>query len=199
VRRPAEPARKSIHLALGLLPFLAWWGMGTWPGLTRVVLVAVALFAVALDRLRLVNPAWDRFIHRLVGPLLRDAERHGLLGSTLMVVSLALVFVVLPPALALAAMLFLVTGDGAAALVGGRFGRHRLFGRATLEGTIACLAATLAVVPVMRWIDPRLATGVLLVGAAAATLAETLVPGKWDNAAIPVLSGAAMRAMTAGH
>jgi dolichol kinase len=199
VHRPAEPLRKSIHLAVGILPFAAWWGMGRWPVVTRVVLVALALLAVALDRLRGAAPAWRGAIEALIGPVMREEERAGILGSTLLVVALAAAFLLFPPTIALAAMLFFVVGDAAAALVGRRFGGRRWIGNATIGGSLACLVATLAVVPPIRWLDPAVPVPALVAGAVFATLVEAIVPGKYDNAAMPIVSGAAMRLLAMGH
>ena len=188
-----------MHLALIPLPLLAWWIGEARPFSLRVVLVTVAAIALALDRLRPVFPAWGRFIESLVGPVMRNDERTGILGSTLLVVALAITFTILSRSVALAAMLFLVVGDAAAALVGGRFGRRRWTGHATIEGSLACLAGTLAVVPLVGWLDPRMSRPALVAGALIASLVEAIVPGRIDNLAMPLASGTVMQFAVMGN
>lgn len=195
---PAESLRKSIHLALGVLPLAAWWLVDRWPAPTRALLVAGALLALILDAARFRMSGWRRALEALIGPVMRPRERTGLLGSTTMMLAMAIVFLLLPRTLALAAMLFLIVGDAAAAIVGRRLGRLRLAPWSTWEGAGACLVATLAVVPLVRLLDPGARPLVLVAGALAATLAESLVPGEFDNLAVPLVSGAVMGGLGGG-
>jgi dolichol kinase len=189
----AERVRKSIHLAVGVLPLAAWWLIGVRPMLTRDGLVFVAFLAMALDRARNYNAGWKGWIEARVGSLLRPGERGGILGPTWMAVSMAILFLFLPRTLALAGMLFLIVGDALAAIIGRRVGRIRLTPWATLEGSAAGLVATLALVPLLRLLDPDVRPLVLIGGALAASLAEAVVPGRLDNLVVPVISGVVMQ------
>ncbi len=81
-------------------------------------------------------------------------------------------------------------GDAAAALVGKRFGRRRICGKKTLEGTLAMFAVSFACVAavllLMGGMDvPRL-LGTALVTAAVSSAVELYTPGGWDTITCPM-------------
>ena len=199
MNRNAERLRTSIHLAVAPVPLAAWWLMGEWPTAVRVILALGALLAVVLDGARHRHAGWKHWIEGPIGPLLRPHEREGLLASTFIPVSMAVLFLLLPRSLALAAMLFLLVGDAVAALVGRRIGRLRINRWATLEGGLAGLLASLALVPLVHALDPAVRPGVLMAGAAAAAVTEVLTPGRFDNLAVPLVAGAVMGALSPGN
>jgi dolichol kinase len=81
----------------------------------------------------------------------------------------------------------MVLADGAAAIVGKSFGRRRLIGKKTLEGTLALICVAFVVsVWFVGW-------AVALIGAVIAGLVE-LMPVD-DNLSIPIFLGLAMAAM----
>lgn len=188
----AELVRKLIHGAFALFPLVAYPCVLAWPRETRVLLVAGAVLVLLIDGLRLRTRWLGDLVRRVLGPLLRPREATRLLGSTFFFLALAGSFLFLTPGLALAAMLFLVVGDAAAAVVGRSVGRVSLRGGRTLEGTAACLAACLLLVPILLKINPGVPAITLLVGAVAATGGEFLAHGEVDNLAMPLASGGAM-------
>lgn len=187
-----EAARKSIHLALLVLPVLAWIFASREPRLVGLVLGGLALATFVFDFARRRPGPVNDWTNESVGSLLRPHERRRLLGSTLYFAALALSFLLFPRTIALAAMAFLVIGDAAAALVGRAFGRRLLRPGKTLEGTLACLIGCLVVTLVVPSLDPAVKTTGLLLGAAAATLGELASSGEHDNLVMPLLSGAVM-------
>jgi dolichol kinase len=187
-----EAARKSIHLALLILPVLAWFTAASEPRLTGLALGALALLVFAFDLIRRRPGRVREWTTASVGSLLRPHESDRLLGSTLYFAALALSFLLFPRTIALSAMAFLVIGDSAAALAGRAFGRRPLRPGKTLEGTLACLAGCLLVTLLVHQIDSRLGAPVLILGAAAATLGELAASGERDNLVMPLVSGAVM-------
>jgi glycerol-3-phosphate acyltransferase PlsY len=192
VSRRVELLRKLIHGAFALFPLAAYPAALERPGETRLALALGAGLVLVADLVRIRVAPVGNLVTRLLGPLLRPREATRLLGSTVFLVALAGTFLLLPPALALAAMLFLVVGDAAAAVIGRSFGRVALRGGRTLEGTLACLGACALLVPVLLRIAPDLDAATLLVGAVAATGGEYLAHGEIDNLAMPFAAGLAM-------
>jgi glycerol-3-phosphate acyltransferase PlsY len=190
--RRVELVRKTIHAAFAIFPLAAYPLALEWPRETRLGLAAGAGVVLAADVARIRVPALGRLANRLLGPLLRPREATRLLGSTLFLAALAASFLLLSPPLALAAMLFLVAGDAAAAVVGRGIGRIHLRGGRTLEGTLACLVACTLLVPILLRLAPGPDATTLLVGAAAATGGEYLAHGEVDNLAMPLAAGFAM-------
>ena len=91
----------------------------------------------------------------------------------------------------IASTLMMGLGDGCAALIGSRFGRHSytsLGGKKSVEGTIVMFAVSLAVLiavyPGGRWY-------MILIVATIATASENLTPLGFDNITVPLLSAIA--------
>jgi dolichol kinase len=179
-----ELRRKSLHLAmviapLGLLVFPSFWDMVIYLG------TAVALL---LDTLRLRVPIIGSLFLRHLGSFARVHEGGHLLGVTWFLVACSLCVLIFPPRIATTALLFVVIGDAAAALVGKGWGRPRWWGK-SLEGGLACFASC-GLVGILV-LDEVV---VVLLGAAVATVVEILPLPIDDNLRVPLLSGAAMAA-----
>ena len=181
VSAKAELARKAIHLTTVFIPVGVWFlpvEIWRWP----LILLTVAVLIV--DFARLGHHPFARFFRSLVGPALRHHEERELLGSTYLALSCLLAAILFPKPIAVAAMGYLILGDGLAGLVGRSWGRVPLAFRKTLEGTVTCLLANLLVgILVLR--DPQ----ALLLGAAVATAVEFFPLPVDDNLAIPLVSG----------
>ena len=90
--------------------------------------------------------------------------------------------------LAAASILMWGAGDAAAALVGIPFGKHKLLGKKSWEGTLAMLIVSFTVgmlmLPVTLGVRWLLATGV---AALAGTVTELLSPSEYDTVTVPVV------------
>lgn len=137
-----EASRKAFHLASVLIPLTVWLVPRS---IALSALLALAVLAVAVDlaRLRLRGPRY--YFLRYTRTMLRHHERNGLAGATYMAVAYAGALLLFPTPVAVAAMLYNGLGDAAAALVGRRFGRHRISTGKSWEGFAAALVVTLLV------------------------------------------------------
>jgi len=179
-----EVWRKLVHLSTVVLPAWIYWA--PWPWTWRGPLLAF-IGVLGVDAARLALPEIGRRFEARLGPYLRDHEAHGVVAVHALTGAAVLLAVLAPPAIAATALLYLVVGDAAAALVGGRFGRHRL-GRKSLEGSLACFACCLAVGAALL---PGRGAAVLG-GALVATLVEALPWPIDDNWSVPLLGAAAL-------
>jgi dolichol kinase len=153
-----------------------------------VVTAALAAGYVGLDLARLVWPGWNRRAFGLFAPFLRGRETGRLTGASYTLAALAVAVWAFSPAVVAAAFLYHSVGDTAAGWVGRRYGRHRIRGK-SLEGSAAFLVAGgLAAAP---FVGPAAA----VLGAAAAALAELLLPVD-DNLAVPLVGGGALMVVT---
>ncbi len=141
-----ELVRKTIHLTGLLVPGIYYF-VERRTGL--IVMIPLTLFAILIELGRHRWRSFGTWFHRWFGPILRKKERpEG--GRTLhaavwfMIVSTALV-AFFPKYVTIVTITVWVFGDGVAALVGRRFGRHHV-GNRTLEGTAAFIVAALLVV-----------------------------------------------------
>jgi glycerol-3-phosphate acyltransferase PlsY len=200
-----ELQRKGFHFSGLLIPALYYFGLkvrlpalgGPW--LTQqsalYVLGAITGCYFLLEVLRLANPSVNRFFTRRLRFLMRRAEYRTVTGTGYYLLGSFFSVLLFSPMIAIAAMLFLVFGDFAAAMVGTAIGRVRLFAAKSLEGSLACFVACFVVGLLLFWrVQPDWSVGVRLAlsGAAAATLAELLPLRINDNLTIPLLSGLAV-------
>lgn len=200
VRSPAwhlEARRKAIHLLFLVLPLQLLHGALPWPHARaeyRVLLVVLVVGAVAIDVVRLHDDRVRSFFREFFGQLIREHESVSLLGSTYLLMASLVAIEIVPPPLAAAAIGFTVLGDAMGALVGRGWGRHRLFGRKSVEGALACLLACSAwamYVATVAHVSP----GPLLAGACVAALVEVLPIPLDDNLGITLASAFAMKLM----
>ena len=170
-----------MHGAAVVIP-LAVWLAPRW--FWTALLPLATLVVVAADLVRLGHPRLRRFFREMLGASLRSHEQGELTGASWMMVACTLAAFLLPRDLAVAVMLYLIVGDGLAGFVGKSWGRHALLFGKSWEGTLAGLAANLAV-GLLVFRDPAPA----LLGAGVASLVELLPLPLDDNLAIPLLSG----------
>lgn len=179
----AEGYRKVIHLASAVLPALVW----VLPRPAAIALLGViAATALLIECARRFIPAVRERFLRLTGSLLRSRELSGLSGATWMAIAYLIAVVIFPRPVAVAAMLFNVFGDGLAALVGKRWGRHRVPGGKSLEGAAAGFSANL----VVGLTIPGISAPAALIGGAGAALLELLPIPINDNLVVTIGGGA---------
>ncbi len=179
-----ELQRKSIHLAMIVIPVWVYIMPGSWALLGLII--ATFLTAV-LDLFRLSDHRLRQFFLRLFRSLIRSHEEGHLLGSTYFMIAAVLSVLAFEKSVAIAALTFLVLGDTAAAVVGKCYGTPRYWGK-SIEGSAACLVVCLAIGAILLpnpW--------VILAGAVSATVAEALPIPMDDNMRVPIISGVVMQ------
>lgn len=209
-----EARRKVLHILTAVLavPLLLFVPLLPLLGISALGIIVISL-TWGIERRR-VSRAFRGPLHDELAHVLDSTRRPGedypwspvLYTVSLVIIALAHQFLGLSWALAFAAYAILGIGDAASALVGVAYGRTRLpwNRRKSVEGTIAGLvagflaASFLGAVP--YWLAgltvPPIFQGVVLVGATAGALAESL-PRVEDNLVVPLASAAAMLALSA--
>jgi dolichol kinase len=141
---------------------------------------------------------FKRLLFKLLGSISRDGEQHNVNSATWYITSLAalsLLFGKLPGCLG---VLALGVGDPAAALIGSKLGSIKLYGKKTLEGSMAFVFASFIAFMVYASLlyDIPLVPLVQIAGVAAVTgaIAELYcpVPTIDDNLLVPVATAAAV-------
>ncbi len=153
------------------------------------ILLPICAFYVFCDILRHLHAGFNELFERVIASrFLRERERRGLIGSTYFIFGTILTILLFPKEVAIAALFILVISDASAGIVGSGWGRTRLFGEKTLEGSIAFFITGMAVVALTM--KGNLFWGTLAV--LGATLVELFSLRLDDNLTIPLVAGGIM-------
>lgn len=182
--------RKLYHLLGGLGLLSLYFLLGR----DRVFIVYAALAAgiLAVDILRLSMPSFNAFIYQRFGSFIRKNEKEKLTGTAPYVLGVALTLYFYRTDIAASAVCFLAFGDVAATTVGERYGRTKISGEKSLEGTLAFAAAAVAGAFLLSLAGISLMPALVLAGALTAAGVELLPLPINDNAVIPLASGGIM-------
>jgi dolichol kinase len=189
-----ELARKAIHLATGVVPIA--YAAGVPRRWVLLVLGALCAAAVAGEVARVHHARVGALFARTVGALFREHERDRWSGATWLALAHLAAALLFPRAIAVAAMWGVSVGDAAGAIVGHALGRTRPGGgrsRKSLEGSAACLAATLAGALLVARLSPWESA----LAAVAATAAEWPSRPLDDNIRIVAAVGGTLMAARA--
>ncbi|HEY8514842.1 MAG TPA: SEC59/DGK1/VTE5 family protein [Candidatus Binatia bacterium] len=146
-----QPGRRLFHLANGVVIATAYALLLTREQLVQLFGV-VACLVYIVDRVRIHYPELAARVPWINRTLLRAEEQAREAAMTPYAIAILLTILTFPKPIALIAIYTLAIADPLSAVVGIRFGRHRLIGRKTLEGSLAFFAATFAVsAAVLAW------------------------------------------------
>ncbi|MBI1804406.1 MAG: dolichol kinase [Ignavibacteriae bacterium] len=185
-----ELIRKSIHFSSILIPIFYFYTPREFA--LSVLLPMTAAFLI-VDIARYYHRPTELWFNRIFGWLLRshesDRERKHLNGATYVLIAAALAVLVFPKIIAVTSFIILIISDLTAALVGKRFGKHRLF-KKSWEGTLAFFLSAILVIaflPKVEYRESEYLVGIL--AAAAGAIIEVLPIDIDDNLSIPFTVG----------
>jgi len=182
LRYEFEVWRKLLHLFALSIPV----GYHFVSHLTAILIPAfcflVSLFA---DIARLRRWSCQRLWLPITSPIIRPKESENFTGATYILASGAICPAIFQVPAAAAGMAAIILGDIAAALIGRRWGTHRLVGRKTLEGSGAFLVAAFLGILAVPGIDWQLA----MIAAVVGTTAEAISGKVDDNLSVPLTVG----------
>ena len=194
-RHDLQLGRRLFHLANGVAIATAYAILFTHEQVVHVF-GAVACLVYIVDRFRIAYPdVVSRRVPWVNRLFVRAEEQVRESAMTPFAIAVLLTILAVPKLAALIAIYTLAIGDPLAAVVGIRFGRHRIAHNRSLEGTLAFFAATVAVaVGVLHWGTDATPGTLIGVGAGVGLVAMVLelVPVKVDdNLTIPIVVGLA--------
>ncbi|MBN1494978.1 hypothetical protein JW911_04560 [Candidatus Peregrinibacteria bacterium] len=149
-------------------------------GIAVFALAIVLMLIIELESLRL---EWKVKVPDFLG-IMRKHERSRVTGSLYMIISTIIVFSVFDFKIALVALLLTVFGDLASAIIGIRFGKHRLKNGKSWEGLIGGLVINLLVAMIFLAQYPLVA----ITMAAVASFTELTTYKLDDNLTVPLFS-----------
>lgn len=185
-----EIARKLVHSASSITA--AAIVLRAPRGIAITILLAALILALSIEGIRRLNPRVGGAFNRTFGGMLRPHERTRITGATTLATGFLAAAILTPPLFAAIGILMAGLGDAAGALVGRHFGKHRLPGGKSIEGSIACFVTAYIVATVI----PGPTTVAALGAALVTTLAEAVRLPIDDNLFLPVASSFALWTLT---
>jgi dolichol kinase len=166
------------------------------PHWAQALLAAVWLMAVPFDFFRLRVPAVNDFAISLIGPIMRENEVDKIAGTSYLLTGVTLIAFIFPHDIVLLTLLFLAFADPIASYFGIRFGKDKILGQKSLQGTLAaffvCAILTFFFLSFHDLLMDRLVL-LSLLGGVIGCLAELIPIGKLDdNLTLPVVSATAL-------
>ncbi len=184
--------RNLFHASMGVTGFVCYQFYLTTAQALGVLGVLFAFFG-ALEVTRRFSSRWNDFlVDRVFRLIARPFERHRVNSATFYLLGLLIATALFRREAVLTGVAILALADPSAMLIGVRWGRRRLIGEKTVEGTLAFLAVgfSAAAAYLLAFGPPGLSVGsrlaVALSAAVVGTVAELLSKRIDDNITIPV-------------
>lgn len=187
--------RKAIHLCSLSFPLIYIFIDRP---LMLTLLVPLLIIALIIDLLSKFNLKFREFYLKFFGAMLRPHEKNEkilLNGASWVLIAAVFVFATFPKIIAIISFTILIISDMLAALIGRRFGKHKLFDK-SWEGTSAFIISGIIVVGIY-WVALSAPITFLLFGAIGAAVAGFVEAASVtlkmdDNLSIPLSVGAVM-------
>jgi dolichol kinase len=148
---------------------------------------------IPFDFIRLRSTTLNDKVIKLFKIIMRIDEVKTLSALSYLILGAILVVVLFPKPVAILSMLLLAFGDPASSIFGVSFGKDRLWGRKSLQGTLACFSICTAVSAIYFWQNNLMMERIVLVsvmGGLIGALSELLQIRRLDdNLTFPVFSG----------
>jgi len=186
-----ELVRKLIHLFSLSIPIIYYFI----PRSDGILILSILTFlALILDLTRYFSDSVGKIFYKVFGFLLRkhevDSRKKNLNGATYVLISALICVILFPKVIFITAFTILIISDTMAALIGRKFGKHRLLSK-SLEGTLAFFISAIIVVfltPKVSNLPMEYVIGII--AAAVGAIVENISFGfADDNLAIPVSIG----------
>jgi glycerol-3-phosphate acyltransferase PlsY len=175
-----ELKRKSFHL-LTLIYIFAYWFLPKEPVLWAMGIII--FFVAVLEGARMRFPEFNKQIMKVMSGAYRESEINKVSGLPWTLSGSFFTMLLFPDKnIVLASLFYLAFGDAAAALVGKRMGKRKIFWGKTLEGSLACFAVCFLVGLFFFKLPLALA------GAFAAAVIELFPWALNDNFWMPIIS-----------
>lgn len=183
-------ARKIWHF-VGVMLILVLYLNVTRDQALQIASFLTFLF-VGNDLLRHVIPNLNKVLLQVFGPFMREHEKAGLAGSTYMALGVTIIIFFFPKTVVTLALLFLAVADPLASYVGVRYGKDKIVGNKSLQGSASAFTAC-AIIAAIYFFTHNLMTERLLIVSLLSGLigaVSELIPiGRLDdNLTFPLLS-----------
>lgn len=158
-----------------------------------------ALLVISLDILRQKSGVLNSTLMKLFGPFMRDYEHQQMSGMSYLLFGVFLIVLIFPPKVVFLSLMFLGIADPVASFVGLRFGKDKLFGHKSLQGSAAAFVVCVLISYIYfasKGIMLERLVLVSLIAGLIGAISELVPVGKIDdNLSFPVLSATFLYAL----
>lgn len=183
-------ARKIWHMAGVGTMFVAYQLLPYWLSLSILVLAWFAF--VPADLLRQKNEQLNRRLIAWFKPIIRKCEIDRVSGSSYLLSGVLIIDCLFAREVVSIALLFLAFADPIASFFGIKFGKHKIFGHKSLEGSLAayfvCVICSFAYLYAIGFETQRIFIFSLLAGLIGAVSELMTFWDMDDNFTLPILS-----------
>lgn len=193
IRRPAKLARNVYHALNAVAVVLLVELVLTTLALRIAVAGAGVTAAWSMEAARRADPRINALLMRLFAKVAHPHEAAHVNSATWYTTAIFLLALLFPVPAGVAGLMVLGFGDPTAAAIGQRFGRRKLIGGRTLEGSAAFVVAGLvpAWVALVVWhVEPLPALAMAVAAAVGGAVGELVAGRIDDNLMIPLCGGA---------
>ena len=192
--KPRNYARNLFHFFNSLWAALLYELVFEKPTMLIIAFSFLALETV-MEIVRRISPVWnDRFCNKLFGAVSRPHEEHNITAATWYTIALVIGLITMPKHAIVAGTLMLGVGDPVASIVGKKWGKRKIAGGKSLEGTLGFfLSSALTLFILFSLVTPHITLGTrILISAVIAlggALTELFTGRIEDNFSIPLAGG----------
>lgn len=184
-------ARKIWH-CIGILVMAAGYNaaghQGAW-----FILIAALVLVIPLDLLRQKRPGLNKALVKVFGPVMRAHEMNHVSGWTYLLLGALVLILFNDKHIITLTLLFQAFGDPLASYFGIRYGKDKIIGNKSLQGTMAAFAVCTIIAGIYFYANNLMLERFLIVTPVAGligALAELAPVGKLDdNLTFPVICG----------
>lgn len=188
-RNELHLARKIWHMGMVSLMWVIYLAAG--PKLSFYILLGAALILLPIDLIRPKFPELNRLVIRMMGPVMRQSESNAASGVTYLIIGTC-VLLLFPPSIVKLVLLFLAFGDPIASFFGVKFGKDKILGNKTLQGTMAAFVTCTVISGIYYYAQNIMTERLFIVAPLSGVIgafAELVPVAKLDdNFTIPVMS-----------
>lgn len=183
-------ARKIWHFAGVILIAILYHNLSRPVALQVLTLASAACIFIDVYRQRAQK--FNSWIISKAHHIMRDNEKVGIAGTTYLMIGVLFIIAIFPPSVVMLSLLFLAIADPIASYFGIRFGKDRLIGNKTLQGSTAAFVSCTIVAAGYFYAHSMMTERILIVSILAGLIgaaAEVIpVANLDDNFVLPVVS-----------
>ena len=193
-RSQVHTARKLWH-SVGVLMIIIIYHNVNRSTALQLMSLATALFVI-MDLLRQQLPQLNKLLITVFHPIMRDHEKINLAGTTYLLLGSLVIMILFPQSIVILSLLFLGFADPIASYVGILYGKDKILGNKSLQGTFAAFVCCSVIATLYYFFHNMMTERLLVVGVISGligALAELIPIGKIDdNFSFPIVSASCL-------